>query len=71
MRSQQAAAQLRVGILRERIRLHQVGDEADRRLGQRVETVEKTAPLVGDVAQLESPLRACEPGSRVRGPKRR
>ncbi len=71
MRSQQATAQLRVGILWERVRLHQVGDKADRRLGQGVETVEGPAPLVGDVAQLERPLRACEPGSRVRGPERR
>ncbi len=71
MRSQQAAAQLRVGVLRKRVRLYQVGDEADRRLGQGVETVEEPAPLVSDVAQLERPLRACEPGSRVRGPERR
>ena len=53
VRSQQAATQLRVGVRRKRVRLNQVGDEA----------VEKPAPLIGDVAQLERPLRASEPGS--------
>ena len=71
MRSQQAAAQLRVGVLQKRVRLDQVGDEAHRRLRQGVETVEKPAPLIGDVAQLKRPLRASEPGPRVRGPERR
>jgi hypothetical protein len=56
MRSQQAAAQLRVGVLRKRVRFHQVGDEANRRLRQGVETAEEPAPLIGDVAQLEHPL---------------
>ncbi len=71
MRSQQAAAQLRVGVLRERVRFNQVGDEAHRRLRQGVKTVEKPAPLIGDVTQLERPLRASEPGPRVRSPERR
>ena len=34
MRSQQAAAQLRVGVLRKRVRFNQVGDEAPRRRRQ-------------------------------------
>jgi hypothetical protein len=48
MQSQQAAAQLRVGVLRKRVRFSQVGDEAYRRLRQGVETVEEPAPLIGD-----------------------
>ncbi len=71
MRSQLAAAQLRVGVLRKRVRFNQVGDEAYRRLWQGMETVEEPAPLIGDVAQLERPLRASEPGPWVRGPERR
>ncbi len=71
MRSQQAAAQLRVGVLRKRVRLDQVGNEAHRHLRQGVETVEEPAPLTGDVAQLKRPLRTGEPGPRVRGPERR
>ncbi len=55
MRSQQAAAQLGVGILWKRVRFNQVGDEAYRSLRQGVETVEEPAPLIGDVAQLEGP----------------
>ena len=71
MRSQKAAAQHRVGVLRKRVRFNQVGDEAYRSLRQGVETVEEPAPLIGDVAQLERPLRTSEPGPRVRGPERR
>ncbi len=71
MHSQQAAAQLRVGVLRKRVRLDQVGDEAHRRLRQGVETVEEPASLIGDVAQLKRPLRASKPGPRVRSPERR
>ncbi len=71
MRSQQAAAQLHVGVLRKRVRFNQVGDEAYLRIRQGVETVEEPAPLISDVAQLERPLRASEPGPRVRGPERR
>ncbi len=70
VRSQQAAAQLRVGVLRKRVRFNQVSDEAYRSLRQGVETVEEPAPLIGDVAQLECPLRASEPSPRVRGPER-
>ena len=71
VRSQQAATQLRVRVRRKRVRLNQVGDEAHCRLREGVETVEKPAPLIGDVAQLERPLRASEPGPRVRSPERR
>ncbi len=71
MRSQQAAAQLRVGIRLKRVRLHQVGDEAHCRLRKGMKTVEKPALLVGDVAQPERPLRAGKPGPRIRRPKRR
>jgi hypothetical protein len=71
MGSQQAAAQLRVGVLRKRVRFNQVGDEAYCRLRQGVEAVEEPAPLIGNVAQLERPLRTSEPGPQVRGPERR
>ena len=71
VRSQQAATQLRVGVRRKRVRLNQVGDEAHCRLQQGVETVEKPAPLIGDVAQLKRPLRTGELGPQVRSPERR
>jgi hypothetical protein len=45
MRSQKTTAQLRVGVRRKRVRFHQVGDEADCRLQQGVEAVEKPALL--------------------------
>ncbi len=63
------ATQLRVRVRRERVHLHQVGDEARCHLRQGVKTVEEPALLIGNVAQQERPLLAGEPGSLVRGPE--
>jgi hypothetical protein len=66
---QKTTAQLRVGVRRKRVHLHQVGDEAHCRLQQGVKTVEEPARLVGDVAQPERPLSAGKPGPRIRSPE--
>ncbi len=55
MRSQLAMAKLCVRVRLERVGLHQVSDQADRRLWEGVQTIVEFRLLVSNVAQLERP----------------